>query len=223
VTANWDGPAAIDHLLDGPHRMTAARFIARKVFSHLAHTAPSAVTVDTLATAFAGSDWDIATLVRGVLMHADFRSTAARNGLVRTPIEFAAAVMRCSGLTGAEAHPEWWLSGMGQIPFDPPNVSGWRQNTYWLTTSAMGTRYNMARNVSWNLNSKPFLSELNSTATSPAAAVTLLCDRFEVTPSAATRARLEGHVTELRNARHGWAVRPNLFTLVMTTPEFNLA
>jgi hypothetical protein len=111
---------------------------------------------------------------------------------------------------------------MGQLVFNPPNVSGWRQNTYWLTTSAMGTRYNMARNISWRLNeTASFLPELSSA--SPADAVTALCTRFEITPTAATRSRLEAHVTDLRNARHGWAVRPNLFTLVMMTPEFNLA
>ena len=222
VTANWDGPDTIDHLLDGPLRMTAARFIARKVFSHLAHTAPSTTTVDALATAFADSDWDIATLVRGVLLHSDFRSAASRNGLVRTPIEFAAAVTRCSGLPSTTTHPEWWLAAMGQMPFDPPNVSGWRQNGYWLTTSAMGARYNMARNVTWRLADDASFLPVSS-STTPAAVVTAVCDRFEVTPTAATRARLEAQVRDLRAARHEWAIRSNLFTLVMMTPEFNLA
>ena len=222
VTANWDGPATIDHLLDGPLRMTAARFVARKVFAHLAHPSPPPATLDELATTFADSDWDISALVRAILLHPDFRSAAARDGLVRMPVEFAAAAMRCSGLPASVAHPEWWLDAMGQLVFNPPNVSGWRQNAYWLTTSAMGTRFNMARNISWRLNDTPtFLPELGSA--SPADAVALVCDQFEIAPSAATRSRLEGHVAELRAARHGWAVRPNLFTLVILTPEFNLA
>ncbi|WP_195210365.1 DUF1800 domain-containing protein [Actinomarinicola tropica] len=222
VTRNWDGPEAIDHLLDGPLRMTAARFVARKVFAHLAHPSPSSGTVDALATTFAASDWDIRTLVRSILLHADFRSTAARQGLVRAPVEFAAAVTRCSGLPVGTVHPEWWLHDMGQRPFDPPNVSGWRQNEYWLTTSAMGVRFKMARNVTWGLYEDPnFLPGFESGT--PTQVVSAVCDRFEVTPSPATRTRLEAQVSELRAAGHSWAVRPNLITLVMVTPEFNLA
>ncbi len=41
---------------------------------------------------------------------------------------------------------------MGQQLFEPPNVSGWRPNEYWLTTSRLWARANWARYLIWRNN-----------------------------------------------------------------------
>jgi uncharacterized protein (DUF1800 family) len=39
------------------------------------------------------------------------------------------------------------LAEMGQVPFDPPSVGGWGQNTYWLSTAAALVRWKFADKV----------------------------------------------------------------------------
>jgi uncharacterized protein (DUF1800 family) len=39
------------------------------------------------------------------------------------------------------------LDDLGQLPFAPPNVGGWPQNGYWLTTASALTRLRFAEDV----------------------------------------------------------------------------
>jgi uncharacterized protein (DUF1800 family) len=39
------------------------------------------------------------------------------------------------------------LTGLGQVPFAPPNVGGWPAGTPWLTTASALARLNLARRL----------------------------------------------------------------------------
>jgi uncharacterized protein (DUF1800 family) len=41
----------------------------------------------------------------------------------------------------------WRLDQMGQVPFHPPNVSGWEGGTAWLSTSSIRARFDAASAV----------------------------------------------------------------------------
>ena len=69
-----------------------------------------------------------------------FLSDSATQGLVRSPVEWVVACMRAVGMTAEDANPQWWMADMGQQLFEPPNVSGWRPNEYWLTHVARSGR-----------------------------------------------------------------------------------
>jgi len=54
ITQNWNGPMIIDHILTvDPHRTTAARFIANKLWGFLAYPAPETAVLDAISAAFA--------------------------------------------------------------------------------------------------------------------------------------------------------------------------
>ncbi|MCU0309719.1 MAG: DUF1800 domain-containing protein [Acidimicrobiales bacterium] len=222
VTKNWDGPDIIDHLLtNATTRALAARFVARKLWLFLVGPEPSSATLTTIATAFA-SQLDIRALLRAIFLHDDFWTTTARQGLVRSPIEFAVGVMRATGLAGVDANPQWWLGSMGQEPFDPPNVSGWRTNGYWISTSAASARAGFVRYVTWRARDRGVLA--STLSATPTVAVQQAFDTFAVDrASARTRSVLEAWVSAQRSAGQSWAVQPNLLTLVPLTPEFQLA
>ncbi len=137
VTQDWDGPDIIDFILgtDATHKQIAARFIATKMWSFFAYPDPEPDVVTTLADAFLANDLSITDLVRAIFMHPNFVSPAAMQGLVRSPAEWVAACMRVVNITAEDANPQWYMEDMGQALFEPPNVSGWRPNEYWLTTS----------------------------------------------------------------------------------------
>ncbi|MEL7158609.1 MAG: DUF1800 family protein, partial [Actinomycetota bacterium] len=220
-TRNWDGPQTIDHIINGPKKMVVARFIATKLWSFLAYANPEPAVVENVATAFAASGMEIRALVRAILLHPQFRSTRAKQGLIRSPIEYVVAAMRVTGLPCSEAHPEWSLKAMGQQPFYPPNVSGWRQNGYWVNESAAWAKSRFASGIRWDLYNRGDLVGVDDL--SPEAAATAALDHFGITvPSARTKAVLTEYVRNERQ-HNGWADRSGLLMLPLLTPEFQMA
>ncbi len=137
----WTGPDIIDYILDenDQKKMVAARFIAGKMWSFFAYPNPEPAVLDAIAQPFHDADLDISALVRAIFLHPQFMSAEARVGLVRSPAEWIAACLRCTGLTAANTNPQWWMEAMGQELFEPPNVAGWDENAYWLGTANVCT------------------------------------------------------------------------------------
>jgi len=226
VTQNWDGPDIIDYILGGSatSKQTAAEFIATKMWTFFAYPDPEPAVVTSLAASFLANDLSVHDLVRAIFMHPNFVSPKAMTGLVRTPAEWVAASMRVVGLTAPDANPQWFMDDMGQTLFEPPNVSGWRPNDYWLTTSRLWARANWARYIIWRNDVQNSLSDI--TAMTVPDAIQRGFDFFGIdTPSAHTRAKLEAWLTKQRADTHAWTnwTFINLLTLLMLSPEFNLA
>jgi uncharacterized protein (DUF1800 family) len=226
VTQNWDGPDIIDYILNGnaAHKRIAAEFIAAKMWTFFAYPDPEPAVVTSLADAFLANDLSIHDLVRAVFMHPNFLSAKAINGLVRTPVEWVAASMRVVGITADDANPQWWLEDMGQALFEPPNVSGWRPNEYWLTTSRLWSRANWARYIIWRNDIQNTLSAITTKTVHDA--VQYGFDYFGIdSPSAHTRSKLEAWLTKQRADTQAWTnwTFINLLTLMMLSPDFNLA
>jgi uncharacterized protein (DUF1800 family) len=147
ITKNWDGPMMIDEILKGSKKDIAARYIARKLWEFFAHPVPPAGVVDALATVFLSSGLDLKALMRAMLLRDEFYSVTAKQNLVRTPIEAAVATMRSLGLAAMNLDLPYHCANEGQEPFNPPNVSGWRPNGYWISTSTAAARAAMVWHV----------------------------------------------------------------------------
>jgi uncharacterized protein (DUF1800 family) len=147
---NWNGPEIITRVLTvEPQKSIAARFIAKKMWGFFAFPNPSAAILDALVAPFVASDLDIATLLRTIFLHPEFYSVQARQGLVRSPVEWVVACLKALGFTAQETNPQWWMDQMGQQLFYPPNVAGWKSNAYWLNSTALWARADFARNITW--------------------------------------------------------------------------
>jgi uncharacterized protein (DUF1800 family) len=230
VTRNWDGPEIIDHLLEGDaaKKQVAARFVARKLWSFLAYPNPAAGVVDSIAGAFLDADLDTHALVRAVLLHPEFMSARARYALVRSPAEWIVACLRGLGMSATATNPQWWMAEMGQDLFEPPNVSGWDQNGYWLGAMNVWARANWTRYVTWKAREAGVLqAKLGATLdASVADAIGTAFAVFHVhDPSPQSRARLSAWLTAQRADAHGWRDWQflNLPTLVMCSPDMNVA
>jgi len=140
-TGTWDGSDVVRILTA---TSTSARFVASRLWSHLAYpVTPADPVVTGLASGFA-ADHDIANLVRAILLHPAFTSDAARTGLVKQPIEWIMSAVRVLGLPPGDTRLITALRALAQEPFAPPNVGGWPQNEYWITTASMLTRLRVA-------------------------------------------------------------------------------
>lgn len=220
-TRNWNGPEIVDEIVGGQKRRTAARFLATKLWTFLAHPNPDPAVVDAVTADYLAGGYQVKALLRSIFLHPQFWSEQARTGLVRSPTELVVAALKSTGLRAKTAHPEWWAHDMGQALLYPPNVSGWRPNGYWISSSALWARAGFARYLTWQAREKGVLK--GSERFTPDAAVQRAFDVFGVDrPSATTRTALVDWVTAERAAR-GWAEVPNLITLSMLTPDFQLA
>ena len=221
-TGAWDGVQVIDLTLDGPvSGPTCARFVARKLWSFLAYPSPGDALVNELADIFRGSGWSIRALVRAILLHEEFWSDRARDALVRSPVEYVVATMRAVGLDAAAVNVQWWMANMGQELFNPPNVSGWRGGSSYISTTAFWARSSYVRYITWKARDAGVLAGTGDMAAP--AAVQAAFDRFGIDrPDAHTRGVLESWV-RAQQAAGRWAIQPNLITLGLLTPEFQLA
>lgn len=238
---NWDGPEIITRILTvEPQRSIAARFIAKKLWSFFAYPNPDATLVAELAAVFVGANLDLRALVRAIFLRPEFFSTAAKQGLVRSPVEWIVTCLRSLGMTAGQTNPQWWMEQMGQMLFEPPNVAGWKNNAYWLNSTAVWARADFARNITWRAHTNGFLAEIvarnasNQHTMTAGAAVDLALGKFGRDPATAStspwvRGVLVNWLTAQRATEYAptyswrdWA-QINLTTMTMLSPDVLLA
>ena len=145
-TANWDGPDVLDAMIVSGGalnnmRPLVARHIARKLWAWFATPNASAALLNQLGSMLAATpNMNIETFLRAMFMMDDFYTDDVKNGLVRDPLLWISSMLRGSGLTFKEANIEWYLDQLSMVPFDPPNVSGWRSNQSWISVTGFWKR-----------------------------------------------------------------------------------
>ena len=220
VRKDWDGPEIIQHLVRGPGQRTCARFMAKRMWEFLAYERPSSALLDSLATSFIASDMKLLHLVRAIVLRPEFRSTTAKNGLLRSPIEYVVATMRHSGLRSSDVSPHWMLKGMGQEPFLPPNVDGWGTNSEWLSHSAGWAKSIFADAAAQAASDRGLFSDIASLSSETAGRRSMAT--FGVTASTTrTTDSLRRYVDRERSV--GRSGRRGLIALTLMSPEFQLA
>lgn len=226
----WNGPDIINYLLQEnvAKKMVACKFLSRKLWEHFAYEAPSQTIIDALAQVLFDNDFAIKPWVKAMLMRDEFYAVAATQGLVRSPLEFIVNLMYFTGYRGAEMNPQWYLEGMGQVPFNPPNVAGWKTNSYWVNTSVFGSRADFARNATWKLRQND--ANRVGLGRTPTQAVDFVAGMFGLNTnglslSTVTRNAMVNFVTASRTQESAgsWWENTNLLTMMMMTPEFHVA
>jgi uncharacterized protein (DUF1800 family) len=224
TTKNWDGPQIIDEILTNPtKRPIVARFMAKKLWEFFAYQNPDAALVQALADVFA-VNLDVKALLRAIFLRTEFYSAQSKQGRVRSPVEFIVNLMRILGITAAQLHPRWFEQGLAQELLNPPNVSGWRLNSYWLSTSAVSAKADLATNLNYTLNDLKKHPLADTAKRTVADAVTNALTVFGIPDaSTATKNVLTNWLTTQRAAKQSFAEPGNLLILTVLAPEMQLA
>ena len=222
ITRNWDGPEALTEILRGSKQPVSARYLAGRIWSAFAYPGPAPALLDELTAALIAVDLDVSAFLRVVFLRPEFRAASTRTALVRSPVEWEIAILRATGLRVADIADADVQQRLGQVLLRPPNVSGWKQNRVWISSSAMWAKGILASGLQQALAAKGTFADLAAMSTADAVASVLA--RFGVdAPSAATVAHLEGYLAGERSAGRGAAAPPTLAALVTLTPDFQLA
>jgi uncharacterized protein (DUF1800 family) len=230
VTKAWTGPQIIDAILT-VKRATVAAFIVKELWEFFAYVGPAQNIVTDLAAVFVANNLELAPLLTALLKRPEFYSDTAKQGLVRSPIEYLVAISYYSGVSATDLGAAWRLDSTGQSMYKPPNVAGWKPNGYWLNTSAVSGRTGFADSAASHLsdgttNDALGVSGTNTKLADANTAVDKVSAMFGLTAAqgrdmtAVTRqALVNWHTTEPNSF---WRKR-NLLFMAMSCAEMNMA
>ena len=179
-----------------------------------------------LADVMIAAGFEVRPVLRALFLSDEFWSVTARQGLVRSPVEYVVNVLQQVGLSATFMQVTWMVESMGQNLFSPPNVSGWRPNGYWLSTAAASMKHEFANAITWRLEQANRATPLEPiTSLSVDAAVARVFDQLGVVaPSDRSRAVLTAWlVTQRATLYQGWAEGRQMLALALMLPEMQLA
>lgn len=123
-----------------------ARHIATRLWTYFAYENPAPDLVDTLASRFRRSNYNVRELLYHIFTSAEFYSPKAVGTQIKSPLQWLVQLTR---QLGVGLPPRFILiSGLrqlGQVPFAPPSVKGWDGGKAWISTASLLTRYNFAK------------------------------------------------------------------------------
>jgi len=137
VTGTLDAAAFCDVVLGQP---ASATHVASRLWHQLASDAPpSTETRDRLVAAY-GPNRDLKALTKAILLDPEFVDGAS----VTTPAEWLIGVIRTLRIPVDSPEVAYaidgLLTGLGQRPFYPPDVSGWPRGRVWVSTATITTQ-----------------------------------------------------------------------------------
>ncbi len=142
VSGRLDAPAFAAAVLRQP---AAPTHVATRWWNQLASPEPPpADTLGRLRAAY-GTDGDLTALFRAILTDPAF--DAAAGTVVLGPVEWLVGAARAVRVPTDDASLDRLtaaLRSLGQMPFYPPNVSGWPSGAAWLSTAAAQRRVQVA-------------------------------------------------------------------------------
>lgn len=143
VTGNLDDVGYCDAILARP---ASASYVATRMYGRFVSDQAPTLAVVNACTASYGSSRNISGMLTTMLGSADF--TAAAGTKVIEPVEWLIGAVRALQVPVPDQTAAnkllAVLRGLGQIPFSPPNVSGWPAGAAWLSTAAADLRMTTA-------------------------------------------------------------------------------
>jgi uncharacterized protein (DUF1800 family) len=145
-----DGIDFINGLAAHPN---TAKYIATKLYRCFVTEfgAVNVTFVNRVSGVFLQSGGDMKAVMREVLLSPEFWDPSAYFARYAWPAEFVIRALKDVGWTGFSVGSILTpMANMGQILFEPPDVSGWDLGQSWFSTSAMLARMNYASTLAAN-------------------------------------------------------------------------
>jgi uncharacterized protein (DUF1800 family) len=203
-------------------RPAAPRFLATKLIETFVAPSPAASFVEDVAQALIAGGWELRPALRAIFTAPEFKASAARGAIVKTPAEFLVGAFRALGRTEGDLMQAGalWMAQAGQALYDPPNVGGWPHNEGWLGAGQLLARYNAGAMLA-DKHVAAFV--LPGSSAVGATNVAAWGEVFGITDlSPATTAALQGYIDQADDATPQ-SLAAAMITLVVASPDFIVA
>jgi uncharacterized protein (DUF1800 family) len=145
-----DGIDFINALAGNPN---TARYLAAKLYRFFVSELrdPDPAFVERIAAVYLQTQYDMRAVMREVLQSPQFWDPASIFARYSWPLEFVVRALKDIGWVGFSVNDALTpLANMGQVLFEPPDVSGWDAGRTWFSTGAMLARMNFASQLAGN-------------------------------------------------------------------------
>jgi hypothetical protein len=119
-----------------------APYLAYSLWNYFITTPPPQQAMQDMVDNYRKSGHELGPLLKVILRHPDFYANLDAPDMVKPPIVFVAAGLRMTKRFITDNSWSWLLDNMGQVPFYPPNVSGWKQGPGFLNTNTAHAYWN---------------------------------------------------------------------------------
>lgn len=144
-TGRFGGEEILAILLAHPR---TAEMVVEKLWREFVSLKPDPAEIKRLAVDFRRGGYEIRPLMRALLLSKAFRDPANRGSLIKSPVDLIVGTVHVLGLPVPEKTGlVRMLQGLGQVPFDPPNVKGWAGGESWITTYTLLLRQQFMRRI----------------------------------------------------------------------------
>jgi len=145
-SGNLDGVQVIDLILEQP---VTAEFVAAKIYRYFVRQQVSDLTKKQLAAVLRDNQYELAPLLKTILLSKDFYSAPSIATRIKSPVELAVSTYKKLGLKEVPGVPDFndATEALGQRLFRPPTVAGWAQGNSWITPGLLLERGNFTRDV----------------------------------------------------------------------------
>jgi uncharacterized protein (DUF1800 family) len=174
-----------------------ARYLARKLYRFFVSefTEPPSSFVNRIASTYLSSGYDMKQVVREVLLSPEFWDPDAYFARYAWPVEFVVRALKDIGWVGFTVNDALTpLANMGQVLYEPPDVSGWDAGRTWFSTGAMLARMNFASSLAANQKFN-LAREAKSVSSTPDAMLSFFLSALATPPlDSSVRAELSSYL-----------------------------
>jgi uncharacterized protein (DUF1800 family) len=181
--------------------------------------------VSRIASVYFEKHYDMKEVLRAVLFSPEFWQPQAYFARYAWPVEYVVRSLKDIGYVGFSVFDALTpLSNMGQVLYDPPDVSGWDLGQSWFSTGAMLSRMNFASQIAGNQKFRLATAAQSSGATADKL-LTWALDQVQTSPmDTSVKNELSAYLTSTGpwtgSATQLQAKVPGLVHLVAGSPEY---
>jgi len=135
---NFTASDAVDLVISHPAH---PGFIVRALWQEFINDPLDAPTLQRLTSTYTSSGHQIRPVLEQILLHPALFSSLDEPDMIKPPVVYVVGAIRAMGLGVTDTTASDYLDAMGQLPYYPPNVSGWEGGLSWLNTDTALARF----------------------------------------------------------------------------------
>ena len=141
VFGKWGNYAAADVISMVLGRPAHPAFLIGKIWDEFIVPPPDAATLNSLISTYTSGGYQLKPVLQQILNHPSLFESIDEPDMIKQPVVYVVGAMRALGLGVTDSTANDYLDAMGQLPYFPPNVSGWEGGLSWLNTDTALARF----------------------------------------------------------------------------------